>query len=307
MKISNIHLRTAISNIRRSPFQAVAAVFVLSLTFFVITSLSVLVYSSNKVLYYFETRPQIIAFLKDGIQSDQISNLQEKLVNDARVKDVNYVSKEDALGIYKEATADNPLLSELVSPSIFPASLEFSVKELSYANDVINEIKQNPIVDQVGFTASLGPENTLQDTVERLKNIVFYLKLGGGAFVLVLSASSFLVLLVIISMRLTTRREEIEILDLVGATRGFIKSPIMIEAVIYTFLGTLLGWLVSIILTLYFSPALISYFKEIPILPISTLKLFGLFGLIFAGEFIVGISLALAGSQLAVARAKKAK
>ena len=304
---SNIHIKTAISNIRRSPFQAIAAIFVLSLTFFVITSLSVLVYSSNKILYYFETRPQIIAFLKDGTTSDQVSTLQQKLTSDARIKDVNFVSKENALSIYKEATADNPLLSELVSPSIFPASLEFSVKELTFAQGVIEEIKQNPIVDQVGFTASLGPENTLQDTVERLKNIVFYLKLGGGAFVLILSASSFMVLLVIISMRLTARREEIEILDLVGATRRFIKSPIMIEAVIYTVIGVLLGWLVSVILTLYISPGLISYFKEIPILPIDTLKLFSLLGLILSGEVLIGITLALAGSQLAVSRAKKAR
>ena len=115
----------------------------------------------------------------------------------------------------------------------------------------IEEVKKDPIVDQVGFTASLGPENTLQDTVERLKTIVWYLKIGGGAFVLVLTASSFLVLLVIVSMRLTTRREEIEILDLVGATSRFIKSPIIIEAIIYTLIGVILGWLISIILTLY--------------------------------------------------------
>jgi len=304
-KISNIHLKTAVSNIRRSPFQAIAAAFVLSLTFFVITTLAILVYSSNKILYYFETRPQIIAFLKDSVTPESVSSLQEKLANDVRIKEVNYVSKEEALGIYKKATADNPLLSELVSPTIFPASLEFSVKELSFAKDIIEEVKKDPIVDQVGFTASLGPENTLQDTVERLKTIVWYLKIGGGAFVLVLTASSFLVLLVIVSMRLTTRREEIEILDLVGATSRFIKSPIIIEAIIYTLIGVILGWLVSIILTLYIAPSLISYFKEIPVLPIDTLKLFGLFGIILLGEIIIGISLAIAGSQLAVSRARK--
>jgi cell division transport system permease protein len=305
--MANIHLKTALSNIRRSPFQAIAATFVLSLTFFVVTTLSVLVYSSDKILNYFETRPQVIAFLKDEVSSEDVSNLQKKLGSDERIKDINYVSKEEALAIYKTATSDNPLLSELVDPSIFPASLEFSVKELGLAKGVIEEVKNEEIVDQIGFTASLGPENTLQDTVERLKTIIWYLRIGGGVFVLILTATSFLVLLVIISMRLTTRRQEIEILDLVGATSRFIKSPIILEAIIYTLLGVFLGWIISIIITLYVSPSLISYFKEIPVLPRDMFNLFGIFGAILLIEMFIGISLALVGSQLAVSRAKKAR
>ncbi|KKU22827.1 MAG: hypothetical protein UX34_C0020G0001, partial [Candidatus Woesebacteria bacterium GW2011_GWF1_46_13] len=151
-----IHLKTALDYIKRSPFQALAALFVLTLTFFVGTILAVLVYSSANLLNYFETRPQIITFLKDEITPENVSALQNKLSADVRVKDVRYVSKEEALEIYKQATSDNPLLSELVSPTIFPASLEFSVTDLSFAQEVINEIKEEGIVDSVGFTASLG-------------------------------------------------------------------------------------------------------------------------------------------------------
>ena len=68
-----IHLKTARDHIRRAPFQALAAIFVLTLTFFVTTVLAVLVYSSGQVLRYFETRPQIIAFLKNDITGEQIS------------------------------------------------------------------------------------------------------------------------------------------------------------------------------------------------------------------------------------------
>ena len=111
-----IHSKTAFSNIRRSPFQAMAAIFVLSLTFFVTTTLAVLAYSTDKILNYFETKPQVIAFLKDNIEEDKVEKLKYRLSSDFRLKEVKYVSKEEALSIYKEATADNPLLSELVSP-----------------------------------------------------------------------------------------------------------------------------------------------------------------------------------------------
>jgi len=65
--MTNIYLKTALDYVRRAPFQALAAIFVLTLTFFVGTILAILVYSSSKVLTYFETRPQVIAFLKDEI------------------------------------------------------------------------------------------------------------------------------------------------------------------------------------------------------------------------------------------------
>ncbi len=300
----SIHIKTAWGHIRRVPFQALAAIFVLSITFFVITLLSALTYASGKALQYFETRPQIIAFLKDEATSQEVTSLEESLKKDARISDVNYISKEEALEIYKKATSDNPLLSELVSPSIFPASLEISVVDLSFAEEVINEVKKLEIVDQVGFTASLGGEDTLSDVVNRLRTITWYVRIGGGAFSLLLASTSFLVLIVIIGMRITTRRGEIEILDLIGATPGFIRTPILLEAVIYSLLGVFVGWLSAFLLVLYATPTVVSYFGEIPVLPRDTLQLFILFGIILGCELLIGLILALTGSILAVSRVK---
>jgi len=216
-----------------------------------------------------------------------------------------FISKEEALEIYKKATADNPLLSELVSPSIFPASLEISLTDLSFAQDVINEVKGSEIVEQVGFTASLGGEETLGDVVSRLRTVTWYLRVGGGTFALLLASTSFLVLIIIISMRLTTRRGEIEILKLIGATPAFIRNPIILEALLYTVAGVFVGWLVTLVVVLYATPSLISYFGEIPILPRDTLQLLKIFGLVLAGELLVGLFLALTGSILAVSRVRK--
>lgn len=303
----NIHFKTALSYIRRSPFQVLAATFVLTLTFFVATLVSVLVYSSSKLISYFETRPQVIAFLKDTASDADIAALQHKLESDPRIREVKYVSKEEALSIYKKATSDNPLLGELVSPSIFPASLEFSVKDLSFAQSVIDEVKGESIVDSVGFTAALGGESSLNDVVSRLQKITNYVRIGGAIFVGMLALTSLVVLLIIISMRITTRREEVEILDLIGATQGFIRSPIIIEALIYAALGVILGWTLAFIGILYLAPSVVTYFGEIPVLPRDTLGLFELFGIILGVEAVSGVVLALGGSLLAVSRVKKMK
>jgi cell division transport system permease protein len=303
--MAGIQFKTAWKHIRRSPFQALAALFVLSITFFVITFLSIVTYSSGQVLKYFETRPQIIAFLKDDVEAESIAGLQNKLRTDERVESVEFVSKEQALEIYKMATSDNPLLSELVSPSIFPASLEISLTDLSFAQEVIDEVKGNEAVDQVGFTASLGGEDTLGDVVSRLRTVTWYLRVGGGAFALLLASTSFLVLIIIISMRLTTRRGEIEILKLIGATPAFIRNPIILEAIFYTLAGVFVGWLVTLIVVLYATPSLLSYFGEIPILPRDTLQLLKIFGFVLLGELLVGLFLALTGSVLAVSRVRR--
>ncbi len=303
--MANIQVKTALDHIRRAPFQAMSAFFVLTITFFVITLLTISVYSSNKVLKYFETRPQIIAFIKDDATVEQVSSLSDNLKKDQRVKSVNFVTKEQALEIYKKATSDNPLLTELVSPSIFPASLEISVTDLSFAEKIIEETKNNPIIDQVGFTASLGGENSLATVVERIRNIAWYIKLGGGVSSIILAGTSFLVLIVIIGMRMTTRRGEMEILDLIGATPQFIRNPIILEGIIYSISGVITGWMFAFLFVLYSTPTLLNYFGDIPILPRDTIDLFILFGIILGGEILIGLFLALTGSILAVNRAKK--
>ena len=298
-------LRTALSNIRRSPFQAMAAVLVLAVSFFVTTIIAVLIYSSSQILNYFETRPQVIVFLKNDAQGAPISELRGRLEKDERVKDVKFVSKEDALQIYKNATSDNPLLGQLVSPSIFPASLEFSLKDLNTAAEIIDQVKKDSIVDSVGFTASLGNDSTLKDVIGRLTRVTLYIRIGGIVLASVLAFTSFFVLTVLISMRISTRKGDIDTLKLMGATYGFISGPILLESIIYVCMGILIGWLLGLILILYATPSVISYFGGIAVLPKQGVAFFGLNLAILGIEFAVGLVIAIAGGLIAVSRANR--
>lgn len=301
------HFKTALDYIRRSPFKAMAAISVLTLTFLVATLVAVLVYSSSQVLSYFETRPQIIAFLKKDAGEGEINALKIKLEADTRIKQIKYVTKSEALEIYKTATSSNPLLGELVSPDIFPASLEFSVNDLSFAQNIIDEVKSESVVDSMGFTAALGAQGDLQNVVSQLRTVTNYIRIGGGVFVGILSLASFMVILLTIGMRIATRHEEIEILRLIGATNSFIQSPLVMEAIIYAFLGAFLGWVISFTAILYSTPLIVSYFGEIPVLPKDTLDLLVVFGVILGIETLFALFLALSGSLLSISRVKKAR
>ena len=106
-------------------------------------------------------------------------------------------------------------------------------------------------------------------------------------------------------MRISTRREEVEILKLIGATQNFIRSPIIIEALIYSIFGAILGWIIAFTTILYLAPSAVTYFGEIPVLTRDPLGLFELFGMILGVEIVSACILALSGSLFAVSRVKK--
>ena len=108
-------------------------------------------------------------------------------------------------------------------------------------------------------------------------------------------------------MRITSRKKEIEILTLLGATKGFIRAPIMFEAINYAFLGVFIGWLSGTLLILYVTPTILTYFSGIAILPEDSLKFFGLLGMIFGIEFIIGLAIAIMGSFISISRVKTRK
>ena len=296
------HFKTSFDSIRRTPFQALAAILVLALTFFVSTMLAVTIYSSNQVLQYFETRPQVIAFLKEEASQEEIDSLYEVLKNDNRIKSVRFVSKEEAADIYKNATSDNPLLGELVSPSIFPASIEFSVTDLDLVEEMITKVEEQEIVDEVGFTASLDSTESLGTVLQRLRNVVEYVRVGGVSAVAILSVTSFLVLMVIVGMRISGKKKEIESLNLIGATPWFIRAPIVLEAITYSFVGVFMGWLGAVVLLLYGTPSVISYFGPIDVIPKEISQFFMLLGSILAVEIFIGFFIALLGSSIALSR-----
>lgn len=301
----NLHLKTSFDNIRRAPFQAMAAILVLAVTFFVSTLIAISVYSSQKLLTYFETRPQIIAFLKEDASEDQINELMGKLSGDPRLTNLRLVSKEDALNIYKEATSDNPLLGELVSPSIFPASIEFSPSNLDQAQEMIELMKGELIVDDIGFTANVGGSAAVGDVIERLRTITYYVRVAGAVAIGVLAVTSFLVLMVVIGMRISMKRDEIESLSLIGATPGFIRAPLVLEAIQYAILGVITGWLVASVLVMYASPTIFSYFGDIPVLPKASGEFFVMLGAILGGELLIGIFIAILGSTFSLSRTLK--
>lgn len=283
------HFSSTWTHIRRSPYQALAAIGIMTLTFFIASVFALAAAGSQTILRYFETRPQVTAFFEDQVTLSQVDVLKAKLAETKKVKEMRYVSKEEALAIYREQNKDDPLLLEMVTANILPASLEVSTTDISSLGEIAEILRNEPGVEEVIFQ---------EDIVRALHNWTTTLRKVGVALVGSLGLVSLLIILIIIGMKVSLRREEIEILQLIGASSWYIRAPFIFEGIFYGILGAVLAWGISYLGLLYSTPFLFDFLAGIPILPVPIFFMLGVLG----AEIFVGVIIGVLGSLLAVKR-----
>lgn len=280
---------TTWKHIRRSPYQSLAAILVMILTLFIASIFSFTSLGMDKILKYVESKPQITAFFKDEVDEDKIKELKLELEKNEKVAEVKYISKEEALNIYKEQNKNDPVLLELVTANILPASLEISTKEAVYLKDIFESLKEKEGIEEVMFQS---------DVVENLVKWINFIRTAGIFFVAFLAFISISIIIMVIGMKISIRKEEIEILKLVGATNWYIRKPFILEGITYGITGAVFAWIFSYTLILYSTPVLTSLLSGLSLLPIP--PVFMLFTLFI--EIIFGIIIGFIGSYIAIRR-----
>ena len=266
-------------NIRRTPFQALAALMVMFLTFLALQIFVILAAGSQSSLRYFESKPQIIIFFKEGTTSQDVSAIENALQQEKRVTKTKFVSKDMALQFYREKNKNDPMLLELVTASILPASLEISTQNPQDLSGVAEILKKEPVVSEV-----IVPE----DVVQTLTSVTRIIRIVGGATVGFLMIFTTLVIVMIIGFKIRLKRNEIEIMRLLGASSSFIRTPFILEGLFYGLAGTALAWIVSYTLLWYFTPFLQGYLGEIQLLPVNPLFMLALLGSSLIVAFVIG-------------------
>lgn len=276
-------------NIRRSPYQSLVVIVNVSLTLFLVCAFFLIGAGSQAVLGFFESRPQAVAYLKDVTKPEEIDALKNKLETNTSISKINYVSKDDALKIYKDLFKDKPVLLEMVTAKFLPASLEVSTTDIASLKDVANILRQESFVEDVDFQ---------EDVVSTLSSWLNNLRKFGLTLAIFLLFNSALTILVILGMRISKKKEEIEILKLIGASPGYIRMPIYLEGIFYGFVSAVLAWGLSYILILYLTPFMKQFFTGIPLFPVNPIFMLELLG----GLMFLGAGVGFLGSFMAVSR-----
>ena len=240
--------------LRRTPYQAIAAVFMMFITLFVLSLFLLLVATTSSLVSYFEKKPQLTVFFSNDKDKVSIDALTEKLKKTGKVQSFKYVSKEEALNIYREQNKDDPLLLEMVTADILPASLDVSATSPKFLNEINQMLKNEPGIDDIVF------QKEVVDTLISWANTV---RIVGFIFIVFLIMSTFFILLTSIGMKIAMKREEIDILNLVGATPWYIKKPFITEGLIYGAVGATVAWIISVLLILYLNPYATSFLRGV--------------------------------------------
>ena len=211
---------------------SVIAIFVSFLLLGVI--LSFLVFS-NTALNFLQKQVQVRDFFKDSFSEEQILTLKSELEKDPRIMEVGYTSKDDALRIFKEFSKNDPVLQESLSTNILPASLEIRATDVKDLDQIYDEFANNENVESVKY---------LKDIKDRFSYVSMIVTIVSLTITFVFFLVSFGIILSTIRINIYSKKDEIEIVKLVGGSNDFVTRPFIHQGLIYALTGSFFAGLV---------------------------------------------------------------
>ena len=239
-------------------------------------------------------------FLRDTTTPEQTTALKARLEQLENVQQVKYISKADALKEYRKQNADNPKLLEAVSETDNPLPASFQVKakdpnELDPITKFASRPDVKPLLAERDPVSYSGDRKATIDKIVRTSN---FFKATGLVASIIFVIISTLIIFNTIRMAIFTRREEIEIMKLVGATPWFIRGPFIFEAVLYGVIAAVLALFFVYAVVLTSTPKLGNY---IDIASVTNFMKDNFFLVAFI-ELLIGIAIGGLSSLVALKR-----
>ncbi len=243
------------TSIRRTPYQSLASFLILFFTLFLSLFFFNLTSFFNGILSYVETKPQVTVYFQTTTRENEIFKIRDQISSSGKALSMKYVSKDEALKIYKDLNKNNPLLLEMVTADILPPSLEIYAKQPSYLVDIATFVKKQPGVDEVIFQ---------KDIIDKLLTLTTVLRRSSLFILLFLLIVSFIVLMTTTAFKIALKKDEIELLRLLGASKFYIQKPFLYEGALFGLVAGTLAFIIFYLIFLSFNPFLSSYLTGVP-------------------------------------------
>jgi cell division transport system permease protein len=283
-------LSETITNLKRNLLMTVAAVSTVAISLLLLGGVQILGLVVTNVTGGLEQKVEISAYFREDASSGEIEQLTRDLSDMPTVKDVTFISKEEAFEEYKEIYKDQPQFWQNIPPDSLPQSLRISLTDADFTEEVASSIRGAPGLDEVRY----GGE--IIDRLLQVNNLLTVITFSMSMILLVAAAA---LIANTIRLAIYARRDEIGIMKLVGATNWFIRIPFLFEGVFAAFVGAVIASLIMV-------GAQWAVFKNLgeqitflgPVFSFSTGEIATVVGILFA----VGCGIGLVGSGLALRR-----
>lgn len=286
----------------RNGFISLAAVLIMTITLFVVAGLMISGAALNSVLRQLTNKVDVTVYFTTNASDDQITQMKTSLEGLPEVASVAYVSREEALARFQERHKNDQLtiqaLQEL-GDNPLGASLEVRAKQTSQYEAIAKYLDAQQASGE-GAGASIDKVNFYQNktAIDRLTNIIETSKRLGAGIAIIFGVATLLIAFNTIRLAIYTERDEIGVMNLVGASHWYVRGPFMIAGVLYGVVSGALVLLVLYPLTLYLGPGSERFLGSFNV----SEYFVGAFPLLFLVVMGSGIALGALSSYLAVRR-----
>ena len=232
-------LSEVLTGLRRNITMTIAMIITTAISLGLLGAGLLVVQMTNKTEQIYFDRVEVAVFLTNDVSTNDpgctnpiCANLKTELQNFPGVQSVDYESRADAYERFKKVFAQQPELVQLARPEALPASFRVKLSDPKRFAVINQSFGTRPGVDRVVDQAQL---------VERLFSVLGGVRNAAFAIAVVQALAALLLISNMIQIAAFTRRTEVSIMRLVGATRWYTQLPFLLEAVVAGLIGSVLA------------------------------------------------------------------
>ncbi|OIO50712.1 MAG: hypothetical protein COX12_02205 [Candidatus Brennerbacteria bacterium CG23_combo_of_CG06-09_8_20_14_all_44_41] len=289
-------------NFRRNLWISLAVVGVTAVTLFVFSNLLLFSFFTREVIAVIQNKIDLSVYFNTQIAEEEILKARDVLRQLPEVKDVTYVSRDEALQKFRERHLGNEVVInalEELGGNPLQASLNIKAQTSESYQTIVTFIEQAPFKNAIAKINFM--ENKL--VIERLNKIITGVQRAGLVAVVVFVGLAVLVSFNSVRMAIYSFREEINVMKLVGASRWFIRGPFVVMGLGTVVLASAVVMLILWVGVLVVSPRISGFIPEINMLEFFKHNAFK----IFVFQTLAGAVIAAFSAYIAMGRYLKEK
>lgn len=258
-------------------FMSFATVTIIIACLIIMGTISLLSINIDALIGDLEDQNEIVAFVDENMDEIQAAALEQAIRNTENVSTADFVSREQAMdnfmGNYDAA------LMEGVDATVFRHRYVIQL------DDIAEMAKTKQDLEQIPGIAKVNAHLDYADSFIKIRNIITVVSF---VLIVVLVFVSFFIMSNTIKLATYSRREEIGIMKMVGASNSFIRTPFVIEGLILGLLGSLLAFVAQWALYNALATRITSAFAVsfLHIVPFTSVRVYVLAGFIAIGAFV---------------------
>lgn len=226
-------IRTGMLNFIRNAWLGVAAMAVMVITLTIVLFSIIANATFANTVQQITDKIDISVYLKDDVDAKTRTTLISQLEGLENVREVKYVSKDDALEAYKKQNANNLdlLLAISQTDNPLPASLQVKPRDPNKIESIRQFLEKDDIKKLQSDETSYSGDRKV--AIDKITSATEFFQKAGLVGVLIFAFISMLIIFNTIQMAIFNRRDEITIMRLLGASTNYIRGPFIVESIIY--------------------------------------------------------------------------